>query len=101
MTEAFNQALEIARVFGYQLDIPLDNTLCVRKRETKPQSELNQKARINNVKSAFSITRTKAYRHVGIIDDVMTTGETIRALGKALRQSGIEEISVICFARAG
>jgi predicted amidophosphoribosyltransferase len=40
-------------------------------------------------------------RHVLIVDDVVTTGETTRQLAKVLLEHGVEKVSVLAVARAG
>jgi len=57
---------------------------------------LPAKKRTQNIKHAFAINTTKLnyYKHVAIIDDVITTGNTTIELCKILYQSGIDKIDV-------
>ncbi len=96
----YNQSLEIARLLGKKLNIPLDYKLCQRTRHTPPQSGLNAKTRQHNVKNAFGLSDTCQYKHVAIIDDVITTGHTVTELAKLLRKNGVEKIDVWSVARA-
>lgn len=95
----FNQALEIARYISTQLHIKVRPSLCQRKRHTQPQSQLPATLRRNNVKGAFSIRKSLQVKHVAIVDDVVTTGNTITELAKVLKQNGVEIIEVWCVAR--
>ena len=95
----FNQALELARIIAKQLYIPLDYSLCQRKKATPFQSGLNAKQRKQNLKNAFSVEKIHSYKHVAIFDDVVTTGTTVNELAKELKQSGVETIEVWAIAR--
>lgn len=95
----FNQALEIARPFSKNLQIPIDYKLSQRIRETKSQSsQRSVYARFINVKNAFSSTNMKG-QHLLIIDDVITTGATVRELAKELNRQGASRVDVACCAR--
>jgi predicted amidophosphoribosyltransferase len=52
------------------------------------------------MKSAFVVKGDLCYRHVLIVDDVMTTGETCRQLADALLGAGVKRVSVLVIARA-
>lgn len=95
----YNQSLEIARVVSKNLKIPIDRTLCARIKNTKPQSGLDANARHDNIKNAFQIMHQHSYKHVAIIDDVVTTGHTVEVLAKLLRQNNINVIQVWSIAR--
>ncbi len=72
-----------------------------RVRDTPPQTALSGRARQNNVRDAFVGRRDRVRgRSVLLIDDVMTTGATVEACTRALRQAGAIEVSVLTMARA-
>ena len=99
----FNQALEIARPLSRQLGIPLDLDVLQRSRETAMQSSLPTAARARNVKHAFSLDESQAEsirgKHVGIVDDVMTTGITMHEVATMLKRYGASTVSAYVFAR--
>lgn len=95
----FNQAIELARIIAKQLNVPLNYSLCQRKKSTPFQSGLSAKQRKQNLKNAFSVTKTHQYKHVAIFDDVVTTGTTVNELARQLKQSGVEIIEVWAIAR--
>jgi len=97
----FNQALELAQIISSRLKIPLDYSLCRRNKATPFQSGLSAKQRKQNLKNAFSLTKTHNYKHVAIFDDVVTTGTTVNELAKQLKKSGVEIIEVWAIARTG
>lgn len=95
----FNQSLEIARVLGRRLGIPVDARSLVRSVATPPQVSLARQARLVNVRDAFRLRRPLSDRHVVIVDDVMTTGATVDALAHLLRRAGVERIDAWTIAR--
>ncbi len=96
----FNQSIEISRVLAKNLVIPIEHTAVVRHRSTAAQSGLNAKQRQKNIKSAFSVVAKLNYKHVLIVDDVMTTGATVNELAKVLKKNNVERVGVLSIARA-
>ncbi len=84
----FNQSIEIARYLSQALDIPIDRTLTYRKRRTQPQAALRAKYRRRNVTGCFGLRRPLHVKSVAIIDDVITSGETVNELARVLRKHG-------------
>lgn len=102
----YNQALEIARIvskeLGKDLGKELDYETVYRNRDTSVQMDLPAKQRHKNVKGAFSVKENSIVlknKHVCIIDDVMTTGNTVNELAKCLKKAGAERVGVWCIAR--
>jgi ComF family protein len=96
----FNQAVEIARVISRILHIPVDISSCLRMKSTLPQAELHADDRKQNVKNAFSYTPSRPYRHIAIVDDVMTTGHTVHELAKTIQKYQKTMIDIWVCARA-
>lgn len=99
----YNQSTELARTLSRMTGVPSDPGLVIRKRKTRQQVGLSGDARQRNVAGAFAVHRDFAVRLKGrraiLVDDVMTTGATVKALTRALRSGGAEHIDVISFAR--
>lgn len=99
----FNQALEIARPLGKLMDIPVLPRLLERKKETEAQSALPVGARARNVRSAFALPFAAMDQvrglHVGIVDDVMTTGATLNEVAIVLKRHGARRVTNLVFAR--
>lgn len=95
----FNQAVEIARPIARALNIPLDLHHTLRSKATRAQSGLSATARGANLKQAFSTEHTYQGVKIAVIDDVVTTGHTVRALCQLLRLQGAGPIDVWCCAR--
>lgn len=96
----FNQSLEIARAVSGQTGIPTDHVLCRRIRRTNAQIGLTARERRRNIRSAFAVVKPLPYRHVALLDDVVTTGATVGELAKTLRRAGADRIEVWTCARA-
>ncbi len=97
----FNQSLLLARYLCSRRDLRLDFTSLRRARPTQPQTRLSGPERQTNVKGAFEVKRPDviAHQRVLLVDDVFTTGATIRECSKALLQAGAEEVNVLTLAR--
>lgn len=90
----YNQALELARPVAHILQIPIDKHCCQRVKNTQAQSLLRAKERKQNIRGAFVVAETLSYKHVAVIDDVITTGYTIREFCGKLRCAGVQRIDV-------
>jgi ComF family protein len=93
-----NQSTLIARASARRMRLPILHSLCRRVRHTPPQAGLSRSARLRNLARAFEV-RSPAPRSVAVVDDVMTTGTTVRALARVLRAHGAEEVHVWVVAR--
>ena len=94
----FNQAQDIAETIGGQLDIPVATGLVERVRRVRAQRELNRQARLANLRGVFEVV-SEVPERVAIVDDVVTTGATVRVLASVLREAGAREIQVWALAR--
>ncbi|MFZ6749163.1 phosphoribosyltransferase family protein [Undibacterium sp. Ren11W] len=99
----YNQSLEIAKPLSAHLGISLAPLMLIRSRETVQQSSLHPDARQKNVHKAFAlnadfIDKVKG-KHIGVIDDVMTTGTTLNEIAQLLKRFGAAQVSNYVFAR--
>lgn len=95
----FNQAALLAQELGRALDLPVRKGLR-RTRATREQTGLSRACRLQNVSAAFA-SESDQFSDVRalLVDDVVTTGATLRAAASALEQAGAQ--SVFCLAFAG
>ncbi len=101
-TRGYNQAALLAREFAPAFGLKPVNVLR-RTRATETQAGLSRSARRSNVAGAFAV-RDEAQvrgRRVLLVDDVMTTGATLRACAIALKHAGARSVSIAVLARAG
>jgi ComF family protein len=99
----FNQALEVGRTLARELGLPLRTRLLERCRDTAPQTLLAPDARRANLRLAFAVPPASMSQvhgqHVGIIDDVITTGVTLDEIAATLKRAGAVRVSCLAFAR--
>lgn len=96
----FNQAQEIARAVSELMNVRQVKNACYRIVDTRPQSDLSAAKRRRNVQDAFTVSSVLSGRHVGIVDDVVTTGCTIVALADAILGAGALSVRAWVVARA-
>jgi ComF family protein len=103
LLRGFNQSADLARA----LDLPVQPVLS-RRRHTRAQAGLTPAQRRRNVAGAFVLSRWPrrvspaciANRTVVLVDDVMTTGATLDACARVLKQAGAREVRILTLARA-
>ena len=94
----FNQAEMIGKVVAKKLKLKLTDCL-TRTKLTPPQSRLPRKKRLTNVSGIFRVKAKRLPKAILLVDDVWTTGATMREAMKALREKGVEEIWGLSLAR--
>jgi ComF family protein len=95
----FNQAAEICLPLQKTSGLPLVRNVS-RIRQTGYQSGLRARERRRNLAGAFAVRGAIGARHVLLIDDVITTGETCSQLARELLSKGVSKVSVLALARA-
>lgn len=96
----YNQSLLLGRRVAAQLAVPIDPALLRRVRTTTPQQGLDATARSSNLQGAFAVTARLPGRHILLVDDVMTTGATVRECAAVLRRAGAAAVEVAVLGRA-
>ncbi len=91
----FNQAEILARKISCLCEITFMGDVLLRTKKTRPQKNLNDRERKMNLFNAFSLNydNLKKYgnlRRIIIVDDIYTTGSTIDACARILKEAGIE-----------
>lgn len=99
LTRGFNQSELLADELAKLLHVPIEYGLFTRLKATKQQQGLSQQQRRTNVHNAFQIHKSVQGRHIAIVDDVVTTGETINQLVKLLLMRGAKSVDVYCICR--
>jgi ComF family protein len=99
----YDPAVLLADETGRRLDAPasalLTRARLTRARETPPQSTLSAPGRRANVEGAFSASPRARGRVLVLVDDVVTTGATLFAAARALREAGALEVRALVLAR--
>ena len=97
---SYNQSEKIADGIAKSLNKPVIRNLLVRKRYTDSQTGLSAEERKINPEGAFSVAKGVTFRHVLLVDDIVTTGATLAAAASALLQAGVERVSFAAVAIA-
>ena len=99
----FNQAALLAQALGRVTGKAVAVDALVRHKKTPSQGHLGVKARARNVQGAFRVPPRRRPqvrgRRVVLVDDVYTTGATVRAAAKALLRAGAVDVDVVTLAR--
>lgn len=96
-----NQAAVLARLFFAEKRPLIQADWLIRVRNTVPQTELGRAARRRNLVGAFA-ARPKSDvsgKRICLVDDVFTTGTTVRECSKAIMRNGAKEVKVLTLAR--
>ena len=96
----YNQSLVLSKILAKQLNLPIWQP--ITRLQQHSQKGLTRLERIENIQQQFQINTTSKlrYRHVLILDDVVTTGSSIFALKQKLEQLGCQKVYAACIASA-
>jgi len=96
----YNQSALLAKKIAIVTGIGYKNLL-VRRKFTKTQTMLSGEERHKNLKGAF-FSKNKAFiekKDILLIDDVFTTGSTLRSASEALLVTGAKSVTILVLAR--
>lgn len=83
----FNQAQELCKALSAKLHLPILSHHIEKERDTAPQTELSAGQRASNLKQAFRLKKALPENaSIVIVDDIITTGTTIKEVHSCLRQ---------------
>jgi len=96
----YNQSALIAEGLSDILGIPWEIDILERRIYTSTQTKKGKTDRWVNVNSIFQMNKSidAKYKHILLLDDVITTGATIESAAKILIENGCEKISIACIA---
>lgn len=97
----YNQSALLAKELAKASGVAVDYTSVEHHVRTKPQVEFSGHARIKNVKDAFRVKNTQKIKgkRIVLIDDVMTTGSTLKECALALKRAGAKSVDTLTVAR--
>ena len=96
----YNQITKFGHYWANRLNVPYLDHVLLRKNQTKTLVHMSREARWKEVKDAFSIQTQQTYKHLLLVDDVITTGATLTACGSSLLNGVCDKISVLGMAYA-
>lgn len=92
----FNQSDFVARFFSEVTKAPIHNSLA-RTKPTLPQAQIKEKERrFSNMRGVFGITtplNIESKQYI-LVDDIVTTGSTVKEAAKVLKKSGATHVFV-------
>ncbi|MDD3252758.1 MAG: ComF family protein [Lachnospiraceae bacterium] len=104
-SRGFNQAEELAKRLSVHWEIPVDSALLIRSKKTAPQRDLSAAERLNNLQEAFVLQPSRQDGPIPgcviLIDDIYTTGSTIEACARILKQAGVQKIHFLTICIGG
>ena len=95
----FNQCEIMAKVISKRLNLKFEKNVLKKIRQTAPQKELKAAERAKNLRGAFKVCKDVKGKSVLLIDDVITTGATLRENAKMLYKAGANRVTVLTFAK--
>jgi ComF family protein len=97
LRRGFNQAEKIARGLASYWKLPLDTRALMKVRPTRAQSTLGREERLKNLTGAFRADDSRVRgADVILVDDLVTTGSTLRACAGALRGAHARRVFAVC-----
>lgn len=98
-SRGFNQTAVIGQLLSKELGLGYCEAL-KRVRNTKPQAKLESKGRQQNIKNAFALTkRSMLNANILLIDDVWTTGSTLKECCLVLKKAEVKKVWALTLAR--
>ncbi|MFY0483104.1 ComF family protein [Flavobacterium sp. PLA-1-15] len=96
----YNQVTTFGKSLSENLSIPLDETLLQRNVYSKTQTFKNLIGRTENSEAIFGVTYNENHhnKHYLLIDDVLTSGATLEACGRAILQIPGAKLSIVTMA---
>lgn len=100
----YNQSEVIARLMAKKFKLSYCPDLLIRVKPTKPQAKLKVEERLKNIKNAFYLNPyykllATNYKNIVLIDDIWTTGITLKTCGNLLKRKGFKKVWGLTLAR--
>lgn len=101
----YNQSELLGKELSASIKKPFVKGLLIRKIQTKPQFELKRGERVKNILGAFQLNpkfkNNLKGANIIIVDDITTTGATLRECAKVLKANGVKKVLGVTLAHEG
>ena len=96
----YNQVALFAQRIANSIDAPYRDDVLIKTVNTKTQTKKDRQLRWENTKSVFQLNSEapKQFKHVLLVDDVITTGATLEACAKTISEIPDVQISLLSIA---
>lgn len=98
-SRGYNQAQLIAAILGHHWEIPVSTSILRKTTRTGSQQQLKRDERLKNLSRSFHASAKVSGLHIGLVDDVITTGATLEAASQTLLNAGAAKVSAYALAR--
>ena len=98
----FNQAFVLAKIIAREKDKALIMNCLIKAKNSPPQTIVEAYERGKNIKEAFAVKKARNIKDkvILLVDDVYTTGATVKECCDTLLQAGAKEVRIITLAQA-
>jgi ComF family protein len=100
IARGYNVPALMLRAMAKRLPLPCSLSAVLKVRETAPQASLNRDGRVANVAGSFVASESVRDRHMLLVDDVTTTGVTLREIMRACLRAGATSVTGVALARS-
>ncbi len=95
----YNQCDLIGKEIASKLNIEYSRNTLIKNINTPPQTSLKKKERERNIHNSFSVKKDINQLRIAVVEDVITTGSTIRSISKILKKNGAARVEIWAIAR--
>ncbi len=97
----YNQSAVLCDALSKLTHIPANYKALKKVRHTRPQVSCNGKQRLHNVRGAFEVVLPEMIKdkRIVLVDDVFTTGSTLKECAKILKKAGAKSVDTLTIAR--
>jgi ComF family protein len=101
-SRGFNQTVLLAKELARGRNLPVMKGRLVKTKPTAAQTSLQAAERETNLRGAFAVRKAGGLKGkvVLLVDDVYTTGSTIRECSRTLKKAGVGEVRAVTIAQA-
>ena len=98
----YNQSVLLVKALSRLSDKPFSLTVLAKTKGTPSQGRLSARIRLENIKGAYAVTNARLLKDkkIVLVDDVMSSGATIKECAQILLKNGAKQVDVIVIARA-
>ena len=99
----FNQSALLGKILAQRLELKFNGQILKKIKDTKPQVELSADERKKNLNGVFKVTAKDQVlgRSFLLVDDMVTTGSTLRNCASTLKRAGAGKVWALTLARSG